>query len=259
MSIRNLEYLFQPRSIALIGASRKEHSVGAVVARNLVEAGFEGPVMPVNPRHPEIQGLQAYPDVESLPQAPDLAVIATPPATVPGIVQQLGERGTRAAVVITAGFGEGESGHGQELRQELLEAARPNLVRIVGPNIFGIYSSAVSLDATFGPGNIQPGSVAIITQSGALGLAMIGKTSVENIGLSAIVSVGNKCDVDEADLLDYLADQPDGHPHLSHHRASAVAVLGSRHPGHHVPDPQAELVRQADGLRSRLFPGDSPS
>jgi len=117
MSVRNLEFLFKPKSIALIGASKKALSVGAVLAHNLFSAGFVGPVMPVNPRHRKIKGVRTYPDVASLPEAPDLAVIATPPGSVPGIIAELGERGTKAAVVITAGFGEIAEGQGQVLQR----------------------------------------------------------------------------------------------------------------------------------------------
>ena len=108
MTIRNLDYLFKPRSVALIGASRTAGSVGAVLARNLLKGGFDGPIMPVNPKHRAIEGVLTYPDVASLPLVPDLAVISTPPEPMPELIGQLAARGTRAAVVITAGFAEGE-------------------------------------------------------------------------------------------------------------------------------------------------------
>ena len=110
MTIRNLQFLFKPKSVALIGASKQPGSVGALVARNLFRSGFDGPVMPVNPKHRAIEGVLTYPDVASLPLIPDLAVIGTPPETVPGIIADLAGRGTKAAVVITAGFGEGKAG-----------------------------------------------------------------------------------------------------------------------------------------------------
>ena len=105
MSIRNLEFALKPRSVALIGASKRSGSVGAVLARNLFKGGFDGPIMPVNPKYQAIEGVLTYPSIEALPVVPDLAVISTPPETVPGIVEALGRKGTRAAVVITAGFG----------------------------------------------------------------------------------------------------------------------------------------------------------
>lgn len=137
MSVRNLDKMFQPRSVALIGATARAGSVGAVTMRNLCRAGFAGELMLVNPQHRDIDGRSVYPDVASLPQAPDLAVIVTPPGTVPALIGKLGERGTRAAVVITAGYGElGERGNA--LQQAALDAARPHLLRIVGPNCLGI-------------------------------------------------------------------------------------------------------------------------
>ena len=128
MSVRNLDFLFQPTSVALIGASERPNSVGDVVARNLFHTGFTGPIMPVNPKHRAIEGVLTYRDVASLPQTPDLAVICTPPDTVPGIVAELGKRGTKAVVVITAGFGEGDDRAGASLRQAMLDAARPHQI-----------------------------------------------------------------------------------------------------------------------------------
>src|ERR1700757_3968228 len=124
MSIRNLDKLFNPRSVALIGATPRPGSVGAVVARNLRRAGFAGELMLVDPHHRTIEGLSVYPDVASAPQTPDLAVIVTPPETVPPLIGELGERGTRAAVIITAGFSE-RSERGQALQQAVLDAAKP--------------------------------------------------------------------------------------------------------------------------------------
>jgi acetyltransferase len=136
MSIRNFESLFRPRSVALIGAGNRPGSVGAVVLRNLRRAGFHGKVLLVNPHHETLDGLPVYPKVAKLPSAPDMAVIVTPPATVPGLIAELGVRGTKAAVVITAGFGEWGK-EGRALQQAALDAARPHLLRLVGPNCVG--------------------------------------------------------------------------------------------------------------------------
>ncbi|MET0090288.1 MAG: CoA-binding protein, partial [Candidatus Thiodiazotropha sp.] len=125
MSTRNLQYLLKPRSVALIGASQKPGSIGSVVAHNLFQGGFEGPIMSVNPKHRFIRGVWTYPDIGSLPETPDLAIIATPPDTIPGIIAELGQRGTRAAVVISAGFAECRRDQGMHLQQAMLEAARP--------------------------------------------------------------------------------------------------------------------------------------
>jgi len=194
MTVRNLEYLFEPRSVALIGASRKEGSVGSVIARNLFKSGFEGPVMPVNPKHRAVQGVLAYPDVASLPVTPDLALIATPPQTVPGIVAELGERGTRAAVVITAGFGEGDDEEGRELRQEMLDAARPHLLRVLGPNCLGLIVPGCGLNASFAHLDPPPGRIAFVTQSGAIVTAVLDWAHNHGIGFSHMVSLGDMAD-----------------------------------------------------------------
>jgi len=148
MSVRNLDKLFNARSVALIGATPRPGSVGALVARNLRRAGFGGELMLVNPHHDRIDGLTVYPDVASLPRAPDLAVIVTPPETVPSLIGELGERGTRAAVIITAGFGE-LGAQGRLLQQAALDTARPYLLRIIGPNCVGVMVPRLGLDATF--------------------------------------------------------------------------------------------------------------
>ena len=149
MSIRNLELALKPRSVALIGASKRPGSVGAVLARNLFKGGFDGPIMPVNPKYQAIEGVLTYPSIEALPLVPDLAVISTPPETVPGIVEALGRKGARAAVVITAGFGESKEAAGRERQQALLDAARPYLLRTIGPNCLGILVPGIGLNASF--------------------------------------------------------------------------------------------------------------
>jgi acetyltransferase len=221
MSVRNLDKLFTPRSVALIGATPRPGSVGAVVARNLRRAGFAGEQMLVNPHHHAIDGLTVHPDVASLPQAPDLAIIVTPPETVPGLVGELAERGTRAAVVITAGFGElGEQG--RSLQQATLDAAKPHLVRIVGPNCVGIMVPRIALDATFSHLAAPAGDIAFISQSGAMITAMLDWAVPRGIGFSYVVSLGDMADVDFGDMLDYLAADP-------HTRAILLYVEGITH------------------------------
>lgn len=208
VSIRNLEFVFQPRSVALIGASKDPSSVGAVIANNLFNSGFDGPIMPVNPKHTAIEGVLAYPDIEALPMVPDLAVIATPPPTVPGLISALAERGTRGAVVVTAGLGEGDDETGGELRQAILDAARPHTLRIVGPNCLGIMAPRVGLNASFA--HIQPklGNLAFVAQSGAVVTAVLDWATARGIGFSHFVSLGDMSDVDFGDMLDYLAGEP---------------------------------------------------
>ena len=209
MSVRNLDYLFEPRSVALIGASKEPHSIGAVIAHNLFNSGFDGPIMPVNPRHRAIEGVLTYPDAQSLPEAPDLAVIATPSETVPKLVAELGQRGTRAVVVISAGFGEGGKGAGEDLRQQLLDAARPHLLRIIGPNCLGIMAPKVGLNASFAHASPFRGHLAFVAQSGAVVTSVLDWANARGIGFSHFVSLGDMIDVDFGDMLDYLAADPE--------------------------------------------------
>ena len=204
MSVRNLDKLFKPRSVVLIGATPRPGAVGAVVAQNLRRAGFGGELMLVNPHHSTIDGLAVYPNLAGLPRAPDLAVIVTPPDTVPSLIAELGGRGTRAAVVITAGFGElGE--RGRSLQHAALDAAKPYLLRIVGPNCVGIMVPQLGLDATFAHLAAPAGDIAFLSQSGAMITAMLDWAVPRGIGFSHVVSLGDMADVDFGDMLDYLA------------------------------------------------------
>jgi acetyltransferase len=204
VSIRNLDHLFKPRSIALIGASKTPQSVGAVLANNLFNAGFDGPVMPVNPNHRAIEGVLAYPSADALPEVPDLAVIATPPPTVPGLIAELGARGTKAVVVITAGFGEGNDDAGGNLRQAMLDAARPTTMRIVGPNCLGIIVPGMGVNASFAHISPKHGHIAFVAQSGAILTSVLDWATARDIGFSHFVSLGDMADVDFGDMLDYL-------------------------------------------------------
>jgi acetyltransferase len=206
MTIRNLEHLFQAKSVALIGASSEPDSVGSVIMRNLLAGGFAGPVMPVNPKHRSVHGVIAYPDIASLPLTPDLGVICTPPDTVPGIVAEVAERGTRGIVIVTAGFGDSGSGRGRELREGLLAAAHPHLARIVGPNCLGVMIPGIGLDASFAPALPEAGSLAFVAQSGAIIASVTDWARLRGIGFSHLVSLGNMIDVDFGDMLDYLAN-----------------------------------------------------
>jgi acetyltransferase len=204
MSIRNFDKLFHPETVALIGAGARPGSVGAVVLRNLRRAGFKGELMLVNPHHETLDGMRVYPDIASLPRPADLAIIATPPDTVPGLVAELGAHGTRAAVVITAGFGElGE--RGRALQQAALDAARPYLLRLVGPNCVGIMVPGLGLDASFSHLAPPAGEIAFVSQSGAMITAMLDWAAPRGVGFSHVVSLGDMADVDFGDMLDYLA------------------------------------------------------
>ncbi|MEQ8859125.1 MAG: acetate--CoA ligase family protein [Pseudomonadales bacterium] len=222
MTTRNFRYLFQPESVALIGASRRQGSVGAVIASNLLRGGLAGPVLPVNPNYQSVEGVLCYPDVAALPLAPDLAVIATPAPVVPELLVELAARGTRAAVIITAGFGEvaGEGGAG--LQQALLDAAKPSLVRLVGPNTVGILAPNHGLNASFAHLAPEPGHLAFVSQSGAVITAVIDWAKPRGIGFSHLVSLGGMLDVDVGDMLDYLANDEQTHAILLH-------LEGARH------------------------------
>jgi acetyltransferase len=207
MSVRNLDKLFRPRSVALIEATPRPGSVGAVVARNLERTGFDGELMLVDPHQHALEGQRVYPDIASLPRAPDLAVVATPPETVPSLIGALAERGTRAAVVVTAGFAElGE--RGRQLQQAMLAAANPYLLRVVGPNCLGIMVPPLGLDAGFSHLAAPSGSIAFLSQSGAIVTAMLDWAVPRGIGFSHVVSLGDMADVDFGDTLDYLAVDP---------------------------------------------------
>jgi acetyltransferase len=206
MSIRNLEFAFKPRSIALIGASERDTSIGRKVLENLVGAGFEGPILPVNPHRDEVLGVPAYSSVADLPSAPDLAVIATPASTVPGLIDELGKRGTRAAVVISAGFAELADGSGAALQKQMLAAAQPHLLRIIGPNCVGIVVPGGRVNASFAHLTPRAGSIAFVTQSGALLTAVLDWADARGIGFSHLLSLGGMADVDFGDALDFLAN-----------------------------------------------------
>ncbi|WP_374668745.1 GNAT family N-acetyltransferase [Ramlibacter sp.] len=205
MSVRHLEALLAPKSVAVLGVSTREGNLGAIVLRNLRQGGFQGPIWPVNRRDGEIEGLRLWPDVASLPGVPDLAVICTPAAAVPGLIRELGEKGTRAAIVLTAGLKQPASPGGPTLEQAMLDAARPFTLRILGPNCIGALVPGVGLNASFAPGSAQDGQLAFVTQSGALATAMLDWANGQGIGFSHFLSLGDSADVDFGDLLDYLA------------------------------------------------------
>jgi len=206
MTIRNLDKMFKPKSIALIGASDTPGTLGNVVTRNLLGAGFEGNIYPVNPKYDAVSGVAAYPDVASLPFVPDLGVIVTPPETVPYIIGRLGEKGTRAAVVISAGFIERQNSDGRALQQAMLDAAKPYTLRIIGPNCLGIMAPGGFLNASFAHIHALPGRLAFVAQSGAVIASVLDWATHRRIGFSHFVSLGDMADVDFGDMLDYLAN-----------------------------------------------------
>jgi acetyltransferase len=208
MSVRNLRQLLAPKSVALVGASERPGSVGATVWRNLLEGGFKGTLFPVNPKYSSLGGHQVWADVADLPQAPELAIICTPPATVPAIVRTLGERGTRAAIVMTAGLSSARDLRGRSLKQAMLDAANPYLLRILGPNSSGLLAPAIGLNASIAAGGAASGRIAFVSESGAMMTGVLDWARTRGIGFSSFMSLGESADVDFGDVLDYLASDP---------------------------------------------------
>jgi acetyltransferase len=203
----NLEKLFSPNSIAVIGASDEEGSVGYALMKNLTEVGYEGKVYPVNIHKTEILGFKAYQNVAQLPETVDLAVIATPAKTVPDMVEQCGKAGIIGVIIISAGFKEAGP-EGKMLEDQILETKKKYNMRIVGPNCLGVIRPSISLNATFTNKLPKQGNIAFISQSGALGSAILDWAIHENIGFSNFVSVGSMIDVDFGDLIDYFGTDP---------------------------------------------------
>jgi acetyl coenzyme A synthetase (ADP forming)-like protein len=201
--------LLSPRSVAVVGASRRPGSIGAALVHNLRAFGFAGPIYPVNPDAAEIEGLPAYARLSDIGQPVDLALIAVPAPAVEGVVAECARAGARGVVVISAGFAE-VSEEGRAAQQRMRDLARASGMRLVGPNCMGVLNTdpAVRMHATFAPIHPIAGNVGFLSQSGALGLAVLDYAHELNIGLSSFVSVGNKADVSGNDLLSYWSEDP---------------------------------------------------
>jgi acyl-CoA synthetase (NDP forming) len=206
-SIGNLDALFKPRSVAMIGASASPGKLGHDILYNLIHAGFSGPIYPVNPKADQLLGLKVYKDIASLPAAPDLAVVVIPSRMVSGTIEECGKLGVKAAIVVTGGFAEAGP-DGDKLQKELADIAGCYGVRVVGPNCQGINSPHYHLCASW-PLITAKGKIAFVSQSGTVGAALIDWASQDQIGFSVFVSLGNRADVDEADCIRYFNDDPD--------------------------------------------------
>jgi acetyltransferase len=202
-----LDPIFKPRSVAVIGATPREGTVGRSVLANLMGASFHGKVWPVNPRYGEILGLPCFAAIENTPGPADLAVIATPAATVPGVVGECVATGVKAAIIISAGFRE-RGAEGRELERQIQEQLRGSRMRVIGPNCLGVMNPPMGLNATFAQTIARPGNVAFLSQSGALLTAILGWSLDEQVGFSAFVSTGSMLDVGWGDLIDYFGDDP---------------------------------------------------
>ncbi len=206
-SQRPLDPIFSPKSVAVIGATETLNSVGRTILENLIKGGFVGKIYPVNPKRPTVLDIQAYPSITAVPEKADLAIIITPPATVPGIVKDCGAAGVKGVVIISAGFKE-IGPVGVELERQVLEEANKAGIRIVGPNCLGVMVPGAKLNATFAADMAKPGSVGFISQSGALCTAILDWSLKENVGFSAFVSLGSMLDVGWGDLINHLGDDP---------------------------------------------------
>jgi len=202
-----LSRLFSPNSVAVIGASNRLESVGGIVFRNMLENDFKGKLYPINPGQAEIQGQKAYASIEQIGEPVELAVICTKAETVPDIIQACGKHGVRAAVVQSAGFSE-VGKEGAAIERAVLAAAKTYGVRLIGPNCLGIMRPGIGLNATFFNGNVKPGDLALVSQSGALCTAILDWAPANDIGFSSVVSMGTAADVDFGEILDYLATDP---------------------------------------------------
>ena len=197
----DIKRLFEPESVAVIGASVTPGKIGYSVVRNLKNGGYAGKVYPINPKAEEIWGYEVFPGIGKVPGPVDLTVITVPAKLTLDSVKEAVDKGTKYITIITSGFGEVGD---YDTEHKIVEYAKQGGARVLGPNIFGVFSAASKCNSTFSASNILPGNVAILTQSGALGIAMIGKTAAANIGLSVMASIGNKADLDEADCLEYV-------------------------------------------------------
>ena len=203
----NLDKIFNPKTIAVVGASDEVGSVGYALIKNFTDLKFEGKIFPVNLHKTEILGLKAYESVEQIPETVDLAVVATPSKTVPDVLEQCGKAGINGVIIISAGFKE-IGPEGRALEDRITEIRKKYGMRVVGPNCLGVIRPSISLNATFVSKMPKPGKIAFISQSGALGSAILDWAMHENIGFSNFVSLGSMIDVDFGDLIDYFGTDP---------------------------------------------------
>lgn len=231
--LSSLRPLFQPASVAVVGASPRERSLGRTIARSLREGGFPGPIAIVSPRHARIDGIDTVPSLADLPAPPDLIVVTAPPDAVPAVIEDAGAAGVKAAVVITAGLGQGPG----SLREAAAGAARRHGVRLVGPNCLGVLSPHARLNASFAASPALPGDLALLAQSGAVVTATVEWANARGIGFSGIVSLGDMADVDAGELLDWFALDP---------RTRAILLYVES-----VPDPRRFLSAARAAARTK--------
>jgi acetyltransferase len=205
-----LSAIFNPQTVAVIGATDREGSVGRTILWNLIRTPFGGTVLPVNPKRSNVLGIKAYPDIASIPDPVDLAIIVTPAPTVPGLIRDCAKTGVKGVIVISAGFKEAGA-PGMALEEEIRQQLKQSQMRLIGPNCLGIMNPRTGLNATFANSMARPGNVGFISQSGALCTAVLDWSFPENVGFSAFISIGSMLDVDWGDLIYYLGDDPHTH------------------------------------------------
>lgn len=203
--ITSMKRIFSPEAVAIIGASADPAKLGYSTVKNIIDGGYKGKIYPINPKADEILGLQCYQDINEVPGAVDVAIIIIPAKFVPDAITNIGKKGVAGAVIFSSGFA--EIGN-NELQRELVKRGRESNVRIMGPNIFGFYYTPSELCATFCTPYTEVGSTALSCQSGGVGMAIIGYSRSNKMGVSAIVGVGNKCDLDEDDLIEFYGKDP---------------------------------------------------
>lgn len=203
MSQHYLKPLFSPKSVAIFGASDSVDSIGCVVLQNMLQGGFKGALYPINLNHAEVQGCKAYASISQIAEEVELAIIATPASSVPGIIEECGIHNVKAAVIISAGFSETGSA-GMVLERAVLKNAQHYNIRLVGPNCLGVIRPDIGLNASFNKGNVSAGNLAFVSQSGALCTAILDWAKSNDVGFSSVVSLGSSADVDFGEILDYL-------------------------------------------------------
>jgi acetyltransferase len=255
MTVRNLQKLFRPQSVAVIGASDRPGTIGSTVMRNLLSGGFTGRIAPVNPRRSEVAAMRCFPNVASLDFVPDLAVVATPPQAVPGVIAELGAKGTRAAAVLTAGLSGGADETGRSLKQEMLDAARPHTLRILGPNCVGLLVPPLKLNASFSHVDALPGKLAFVSQSGALTTALLDWARGLGVGFSHFISLGDCADVDFGDTIDYLSSDPSTRAillYIESIRDARKFMTAARTASRNMPVIAVKVGRAAEGAKAAL-------
>ena len=209
MSFHFLQSLFDPQSIAVIGASARPQRIGNVVMRNLLAGGFGGAIMPVNPKRQAVAGVLTYPNVAALPQTPDLAILCTPAASIPALLDELGQRGTRAAIIMAGYLATTFDADGRSLETVILETARRHGIRLLGGSTLGILVPKAGINATFSQVRVEPGMLAFVSQSDAVGTMVLDWARPKKVGFSHFVSLGDALDIGFGEVLDFLASDPD--------------------------------------------------